>query len=194
MERDLFAWADLVMDIVQGLAPAAILWQLFYFRRSLLAMRANSVMEQSGGMGVCRNVCGNLFPGAAMADAHQPISQHYREAAEQVRRLARRSRLTDVRGDLLALSASYERMAVYADAAIRLGAAGYPHGELLPVAHDRLVSQDASGPIGTAVPPRELDCIRKRGASSPGRSRGAHWSSSDPHASAAMTKSKGRRR
>ena len=34
MERGLFAWAD----IVQGVALAAILWQLFYFRRSLLAM------------------------------------------------------------------------------------------------------------------------------------------------------------
>ncbi len=33
-------------------------------------------------MGVCRDVRGNLFPGAAMADAQQPISQHYREAAE----------------------------------------------------------------------------------------------------------------
>jgi hypothetical protein len=38
MGRDLFAWAALVMDIVQGLALAAILWQLFYFRQSLLAM------------------------------------------------------------------------------------------------------------------------------------------------------------
>lgn len=38
MERDLFAWADLAMDIVQGVALAAILWQLFYLRRSLLAM------------------------------------------------------------------------------------------------------------------------------------------------------------
>ncbi len=129
-----------------------------------------------------------------MADAQHPISQHYREAAEQVRQLARRSRLTDIRGDLLALSASYERMAVYADAAIRLGAAGYPHGELLPLAYDRLVSQGASNPIGTAVPPRELDCIRKRGASAPGRSRGAHWSSSGPHPSAVMTKAKGPRR
>jgi hypothetical protein len=38
MERDLFAWADLAMDIVQGVGLAAILWQLFYLRRSLLAM------------------------------------------------------------------------------------------------------------------------------------------------------------
>ena len=38
MERDLFAWADLATDIVQGVALAAILWQLFYLRRSLLAM------------------------------------------------------------------------------------------------------------------------------------------------------------
>jgi hypothetical protein len=38
MERDLFAWADLAMGIVQGVALAVILWQLFYLRRSLLAM------------------------------------------------------------------------------------------------------------------------------------------------------------
>jgi hypothetical protein len=38
MERDLFAWADLAMDIVQGVALAAILWQLFYLRRSVLAV------------------------------------------------------------------------------------------------------------------------------------------------------------
>jgi hypothetical protein len=38
MEQDLFAWADLAMDIVQGVTLAAILWQLFYLRRSLLAM------------------------------------------------------------------------------------------------------------------------------------------------------------
>src|SRR3984893_2639077 len=93
------------------------------------------IRERAGGIGVCWDVRGNLFPGAAMADAQHPISQHYREAAEQVRQLARRSRLTDIRGDLLELSARYERMAVYADAAIRLGAPGYPHGELLPVSH-----------------------------------------------------------
>ena len=32
MEQDLFAWADLAMDIVQGVALATILWQLFYLR------------------------------------------------------------------------------------------------------------------------------------------------------------------
>ena len=34
MERDLFAWADLAMDIVQGVALTTILWQLFYLRLS----------------------------------------------------------------------------------------------------------------------------------------------------------------
>jgi hypothetical protein len=92
---------------------------------------------------------------ATMNDAQQPITDYYRETAEQLRQLARVSRLTDIRGDLLELSARFERIAAYVDAAIRLGAPGFPCGELLPVACDRLVSQGASGPIGTAVPPRD---------------------------------------
>jgi hypothetical protein len=74
---------------------------------------------------------------AVMADAEQSIPDIYREAAEEVRQLARRARLTDIRGDLLELSARFERLAAYADAAIRLGAPGYPHGERLPAAGDR---------------------------------------------------------
>jgi hypothetical protein len=74
---------------------------------------------------------------AVMADAEQSIPDIYREAAEEVRQLAQRARLTDIRGDLLELSARFERLAAYADAAIRLGAPGYPHGERLPVADDR---------------------------------------------------------
>ena len=57
---------------------------------------------------------------AEMADAEQSIPDIYREAAEEVRQLARRARLTDIRGDLLELSARFERLAAYADAAIRL--------------------------------------------------------------------------
>ena len=72
-----------------------------------------------------------------MADAEQSIPDIYREAAEEVRQLARRARLTDIRGDLLQLSARFERLAAYADAAIRLGAPGYPHGERLPAAGNR---------------------------------------------------------
>jgi len=98
---------------------------------------------------------------ATMNDAQQPISDYYREAAEQLRQLARVSRLTDIRGDLLELAARYERIAVYVDAAIRFGAPGFPCGELLPVARDRLVSRGASGSIGTPVQPRELDRIRR---------------------------------
>jgi hypothetical protein len=50
MERDLFAWADLAMDIVQGVGLAAILWQLFYLRRSLLAMlRVLRRMDRNAG-------------------------------------------------------------------------------------------------------------------------------------------------
>lgn len=71
-----------------------------------------------------------------MSDAEQPIPEIYREAAEQVRQLARVARLTDIRGDLLELSARFERLAAYADAAIRLGAPGYPHGERLPIGCD----------------------------------------------------------
>src|ERR1700757_2011895 len=42
---------------------------------------------------------------SAMSDAEQLIPKLYREAAEQVRLLAARSRLADVRDDLLELSA-----------------------------------------------------------------------------------------
>jgi hypothetical protein len=67
-----------------------------------------------------------------MSGAEEPIPEIYREAAEQVRQLARVARLTDIRGDLLELAARFERMAAYADAAIRQGLPGYPHGERLP--------------------------------------------------------------
>ena len=75
---------------------------------------------------------------AAMSDAEQPIPEIYREAAEQVRQLARIARLTNIRGDLLELAARFERMAAYADAAIRLGLPGYPHGEVIPSERDQL--------------------------------------------------------
>jgi hypothetical protein len=73
---------------------------------------------------------------AAMSDAEQPIPELYREAAEQVRQLARQARLTDIRGDLLELAARFERLAAYAEAAIRLDLPGYPHGERLPIGCD----------------------------------------------------------
>ena len=129
---------------------------------------------------------------ATMSDAQQPISDYYRETAEQLRQLARVSRLKDIRADLLELSARFERIAAYVDAAIRLGAPGFPCGELLPV--DYLISRVANGPIGTTAPPRELDCIRKRGVLSPGPSRGAHGSSSNRYRSDVRPKSKGVRR
>jgi hypothetical protein len=66
-----------------------------------------------------------------MSDAEQPIPELYREAAEQVRQLARQARLTDIRGDLLELAAKFERLAAYADAAIRLRLPGYPHGQVV---------------------------------------------------------------
>jgi hypothetical protein len=72
-----------------------------------------------------------------MSDAEQPIPELYREAAEQVRQLARQARLTDIRGDLLALAAKLERLAANAEAAIRLGVPGYPHGDVIPSQRDR---------------------------------------------------------
>ena len=89
------------------------------------------------------------MPGCAMNDAQQPIPELYREAAEQVRQLALRSRLSDVRSDLLELSASYERTATYIDAAIRLGASGYPHGDILPIASAPPLSEGVTGPSPT---------------------------------------------
>ena len=71
-----------------------------------------------------------------MSDAEQPIPELYREVAEQVRQLARQARLTDIRDDLLALAAKFERLAAYADAAIRLQLPGYPHGEPIPGERD----------------------------------------------------------
>src|SRR5947208_3553934 len=59
-----------------------------------------------------------------MSDAEQPIPELYREAAEQVRQLARQARLTDIRDDLLGLAAKFERLAAYGDAAIHLGLPG----------------------------------------------------------------------
>ncbi len=72
-----------------------------------------------------------------MSNAEKPIPEVYREAAEQVRQLARQARLTDIRGDLLELAAKFERLAANADAAIRLGVPGYPHGEVIPSERDQ---------------------------------------------------------
>src|SRR5258705_13314434 len=66
-----------------------------------------------------------------MSEAQQPIPELYREAAEQVRQLARQARLTDIRDDLLNLAAKFEHLAAYADAAIRLGQPEYHHGEVI---------------------------------------------------------------
>ena len=72
-----------------------------------------------------------------MSDAEPPIPELYREAAEELRQLARQARLADIRSDLLDLSARFERLATYAEAAIRLGAPGYPHGKVLPSGRGR---------------------------------------------------------
>jgi hypothetical protein len=65
------------------------------------------------------------------SDVEQSIPELYRKAAENVRQLARQARLTDIRDDLLELAARFERMAAYADAAIRHGLPDYPHGKII---------------------------------------------------------------
>src|SRR5215831_13443503 len=57
-----------------------------------------------------------------MNDGDKP--QLYREAAESLRRLASQAPLPDIQGDVLDLSARFERMAMYFEAQLRLGAAG----------------------------------------------------------------------
>jgi hypothetical protein len=101
-----------------------------------------------------------------MSNAQQPFPVLYREAAQQVRQLAQRVRLTDVRGDLLQLSASYERIAASVEAAIRLGAPGYPHGEILPIAPDYPPS-DGGDHTRRALSEREEGRTLKRGRASP---------------------------
>jgi hypothetical protein len=55
-----------------------------------------------------------------MDDAEQPSPELYRRAAEKLRELADQTDLPDIRGDLLELSARFERMAAYLDAQRRL--------------------------------------------------------------------------
>jgi hypothetical protein len=55
-----------------------------------------------------------------MSDAKRPTPELYREAAERLRELAAQSPLPDIRGDLLDLSARFERMAAYFEAQRRL--------------------------------------------------------------------------
>ena len=77
-----------------------------------------------------------------MSDAEQSIPELYREAAEQVRQLARQARLSDIRGDLLSLAARFERLAANADHAIRLGVPGYPHGEIISGEGERPAAEE----------------------------------------------------
>jgi len=58
-----------------------------------------------------------------MSDADQPTPELYREAAQKLRDLADQSHLPDIRGDLLELSARFERMAAHFEAQRRLSAA-----------------------------------------------------------------------
>jgi hypothetical protein len=58
-----------------------------------------------------------------MNDAEQPSPELYRQVAQKLRELADQSHLPDIRGDLLDLSARFERMAAHYEAQRRLGAA-----------------------------------------------------------------------
>jgi hypothetical protein len=58
-----------------------------------------------------------------MKDAEQSSPELYREAAQKLRELADQSHLPDIRGDLLDLSARFERMAAHFEAQRSLGAA-----------------------------------------------------------------------
>jgi hypothetical protein len=58
-----------------------------------------------------------------MNRADQPTPELYRQAAQKLRELADQAHLADIRGDLLDLSARFERMATYYEAQRRLGAA-----------------------------------------------------------------------
>jgi hypothetical protein len=58
-----------------------------------------------------------------MNNAEQPSPELYRQVAQKLRELADQSHLPDIRGDLLDLSARFERMAAHFEAQRRLGAA-----------------------------------------------------------------------
>jgi hypothetical protein len=58
-----------------------------------------------------------------MNDAEQPSPELYRQAAQKLRELADESHLPDIRGDLLDLSARFERMAAHYESQRRVGAA-----------------------------------------------------------------------
>src|ERR1700680_1046493 len=96
-----------------------------------------AVNPPAAGLMAVHSLSFRQVPGM-VSDTERLIPELYREAAEELRQLARRARLTDARGHLLELSAQFQRQAGYADAAIRLGAPGYPHGELLPITEDPL--------------------------------------------------------
>jgi len=98
-----------------------------------------------------------------MDDAEQTVPMIYREAAEQVREVAGRAKLSDIRSHLLELSTLFERLAVYAEAALRLGAPGFPHGQFLPIAVDGSLSQNATGPPTNTRPPQKSSRIQKGG-------------------------------
>jgi hypothetical protein len=48
-------------------------------------------------------------------DDHQSRSEHYRDVADSLRRLARQTQFPDVRRDLFELADSFERMAEFSE-------------------------------------------------------------------------------
>jgi hypothetical protein len=129
---------------------------------------------------------------ATMNDAQQPITDYYRETAEHLRQLARVSRLTDIRGDLLELSAR-------ANVSPRMSTPQFGSGrpDFLAVSFFPLPVIDGYPWAGMALSAllhsREnwtafVNAARFRPV------RGARWPSSGPHPSDVRTKSKGVRR
>jgi hypothetical protein len=49
------------------------------------------------------------------SDDHQSRSEHYRDVADSLRRLARQTQFADVRRDLVELADSFERMAEFTE-------------------------------------------------------------------------------
>jgi hypothetical protein len=49
------------------------------------------------------------------SDDHQSRSEHYRDVADSLRRLARQTQFTDVRRDLFELADNFERMAEFTE-------------------------------------------------------------------------------
>jgi hypothetical protein len=82
-----------------------------------------------------------------MNDTQSTSAAVYRRAAQQLRDLAAQSYLPDIRGDLLDLSARFERMAVYFEAQDRLSSSSSTENE----------RRQKASPIERCVPATALE-------------------------------------